>query len=233
MSPEDAVAAVGALADPHRRRLYEFVAEQRDPVSREAAADALHMPVSRAKFHLDRLAAEGLLDVEYRRVSGREGPGAGRPAKLYRRADTEFAVSLPARRYDLMGDILAEAFGRARAGEPLETAVTSAAYSCGRAAIAAVRTGSPAPRSVDAHGQLREAQAQLAKLGYEPDIHGDELRLRNCPFDALAQRHRDLVCASNEHFVQGALDSCGCPEVRAHVEPRPGYCCVVARTSRE
>ena len=42
-----------------------------------------------AKFHLDRLVEEGLLDTEFRRLSGRQGPGAGRPTKLYRRSARE------------------------------------------------------------------------------------------------------------------------------------------------
>jgi predicted ArsR family transcriptional regulator len=37
-----------------------------------------------AAFHLDRMASTGLLTVEYRRLTGRSGRGAGRPAKLYR-----------------------------------------------------------------------------------------------------------------------------------------------------
>ena len=35
--------------------------------------------------------------MEFRRLSGRIGPGAGRPSKLYRRADARVAVSLPPR----------------------------------------------------------------------------------------------------------------------------------------
>src|SRR6185437_17211 len=88
-------AGIGALADPVRRALYEYVAAQPDAVGREAAAAAVRVPVHTAKFHLDRLCDEGLLQTEFRRLSGRTGPGAGRPAKLYRRASRQFAISLP------------------------------------------------------------------------------------------------------------------------------------------
>ena len=113
-------AGIGALVDETRRGLYEYVVGEPDPVGREQAASALDLPLHTASFHLDRLVAEGLLEVEFRRLSGRTGPGAGRPSKLYRRAGRTFAVSLPPRRYDLVGDILAEAVTRAAAGDTLD-----------------------------------------------------------------------------------------------------------------
>ena len=74
-------AGIGALADPVRRALYQYVTAQPDAVGREAAAAAVHVPVHTAKFHLDRLCDEGLLQAEYRRLSGRAGPGAGEPLR--------------------------------------------------------------------------------------------------------------------------------------------------------
>jgi len=47
-----------------------------------------------AAFHLDKLLEQGLLDVEFRRISGRAGPGAGRPAKLYRLSARQLEVTL-------------------------------------------------------------------------------------------------------------------------------------------
>src|SRR6476659_1666933 len=91
------VTRLGVLADPVRRALYRFVAAQRGPVSRDQAADGVEVPRHTAKHHLDRLVDEGLLVTEFRRLTGRTGPGAGRPAKLYRRADTELEVSVPER----------------------------------------------------------------------------------------------------------------------------------------
>ena len=60
-------------------------------------------------LRLDRLVDEGLLEVGFRRLSGRTGPGAGRPSKLYRRSSRQLSVSLPERRYDLAGSLLATA----------------------------------------------------------------------------------------------------------------------------
>src|SRR5436190_6157619 len=127
-------ARIGALAEPVRRRLYEYVAAQPDAVSREQAADGVDVPLHTAKFHLDRLVEEGLLETEFRRLTGRTGPGAGRPAKLYRRASRELALSLPEPRYDLAGEILAEGVERALGrADTVQAALRTVATERGRA----------------------------------------------------------------------------------------------------
>lgn len=226
------VSAIGALADPIRRDLYEHVVGQHGAVSREEAAVAVAIPLSKAKFHLDRLVTEGLLDTEFKRLSGRQGPGAGRPAKLYRRASREFQASFPERRYDTMGSILAAAVENSQDGESLPSAIRTAAYAKGAGAVSELRgsqTPGAHPDDAPASDVLSDALATLAGLGYEPEVVEQELLLHNCPFDALAQEHRELVCSSNEHYVQGALDASGCGRLRAHFEPSSGFCCVVAR----
>ena len=149
------VSGVGALAEPVRRELYRFVASAPEDVSREQAAQALGIALHSAKFHLDRLVDEGLLDVTFRRLSGRSGPGAGRPSKLYRRSDRQLSVSLPERRYDLVGEVLAEAIERANAGDvAVGEAVQDVAQAEGRRIAAAADeaarpedTGTRAPTS--------------------------------------------------------------------------------------
>jgi predicted ArsR family transcriptional regulator len=214
-------AGIGVLADATRRALYEYVVSQPEPVSREQAAAAVDLPLHRASFHLDRLVAEGLLEVEFRRLSGRSGPGAGRPSKLYRRTPTEFAVSLPERRYDLVGDILATAIQRATGGVELEEALDQSAREEG------VRVGEEAAAR---GGSLDVLAEVLAGQGYEPRLDGRDVVLANCPFDTLARRHTDLVCGLNRSFVQGVADGLHCP-VTACLEPADERCCVTARPS--
>src|SRR3954453_15412936 len=135
------VAGISALAEPARRSLYLYVAEQPDPVSREQAASACELPLHSAKFHLDRLVDKGLLDVTYRRLTGRTGPGAGRTSKLYQRSNREVSVSLPERRYELGGDILAAAVDRSTAeGVSVRDAVEEVAALRGRALVEAAET---------------------------------------------------------------------------------------------
>src|SRR5919202_3194136 len=122
-------AGVSALEDPARRALLEFVGAADGAVSRDDAAQALGLTRRATAFHLDRLAEAGLLEVEYRRLTGRSGPGAGRPSKLYRRPAGEVAVSVPERHYDLAGDLLAAAVEEStRTGEPARDALLRLAH---------------------------------------------------------------------------------------------------------
>jgi predicted ArsR family transcriptional regulator len=226
MSMDDAfghrVTKLGALADPVRRALYRFVADQPGAVSREQAADGIDVPRHTAKFHLDRLVDEGLLVTEFKRLTGRTGPGAGRPAKLYRRSPEEVAVSLPSRRYDLAGDVLADAVERSLGGTAMDVAIREAATDAGtRAAEAA---GTPDPTT----SELDRVAGVLAPFGYEPRVDGD-LLLKNCPFGRLATDHTDLVCGMNLAFVDAVADGLGCTAVRPELDPDPRRCCVRVR----
>ena len=212
---------IGTLADDTRRALYEYVSGQPDPVGREQAAADLGIALHNVNFHLDRLVAEGLLEVEYRRLSGRTGPGAGRPSKLYRRAAREFAVSLPPRRYDLVGDILAAAVTQANGGEPLEQSLQESARAGGLA------VGEAAGGRQDA--SLAALAQVLASQGFEPRVHDEVVMLSNCPFDALATKYTALVCGLNQAYVQGVADGLGCHGVTACLEPHSDRCCVTAR----
>ncbi len=214
-------AGIGVLADDTRRALYEYVVSQPEPVGREQAAGAVDLPLHRASFHLDRLVAEGLLEVEFRRLSGRTGPGAGRPSKLYRRSDQEFALSLPERRYDLVGEILATAFARATGGAELDRALDESAREEG---VDLGEAASHVGNSLDALAEVLTGQ------GYEARLEDETVVLTNCPFDMLARKHTDLVCGLNHSFVQGVADGLRCPAT-ASLEPADERCCVKARAT--
>ena len=220
------VTKLGALADPVRRALYRFVADQPGAVSRDQAADGIDVPRHTAKFHLDRLVDEGLLVTEFRRLTGRTGPGAGRPAKLYRRSRKEVAVSLPSRRYDLAGDVLADAVERSLGGTAMEVAVREAATDAGTRAVEAA--GPPAAGTEE----LEQVAGVLAPFGFEPRVDGD-LLLKNCPIDRLAADHTDLVCGMNLAFVDAVAEGLGCTRVRPELDPDPQRCCVRVRERPE
>src|SRR5947199_6510630 len=111
---ERQIAAIASLHEPARRGLYLYVAGRGREVGRDEAARALRISRALAAFHLDKLVELGLLDAAYRRLSGRQGPGAGRPAKLYRRSTRQLEITLPRRRYDLAGRLLARALAAHR-----------------------------------------------------------------------------------------------------------------------
>jgi predicted ArsR family transcriptional regulator len=231
MDLRDLAAGIGALADDTRRALYAYVAGQPGPVGREQAAAELGIAQHNVNFHLDRLVEEGLLEVEYRRLTGRSGPGAGRPSKLYRRSAREFAVSLPPRRYDLAGTILASAVERASHGVPLPQAVREAAHARGRAvgAEASAAAGEAGDGPATGDDPVGATTRLLAAQGYEPHADDDVVALANCPFDALAQEHTALVCGLNKDFLEGLAEGMGCAGVRVCLEPDPDHCCVKLR----
>ncbi len=218
------VVSVAALGDPTRRVLYEYVIRELAPVSRDQAAAGVQVARHIAKFHLDKLEDEGLLEVEFSRPSGRRGPGAGRPTKFYRRSSREFAVSLPERRYDLAGHLLARAITTSEdGGMPVAEALCESARSFGRALAGEVspRIGARASKAMVAEVLIEV----LAKHGYEPRIDGDGIKLANCPFHSLAREYPALVCGMSKDLIQGLLTALP-TKLEAHLDPAPGRCCV-------
>ncbi|MFD4736797.1 helix-turn-helix transcriptional regulator [Streptomyces virginiae] len=218
------IDAIAVLQDPVRRRLYEYVVAQGREVGRNEAAEAAGVARTLAAHHLDKLTQVGLLESGSRRLTGRSGPGAGRPAKVYTRARVERSVSLPARDYRTAAELLAEAAEQAG----LDAVLCAAARRRGEGL-----RGSAAPC-----GGLEEAMEALAVRGYEPHVEasgGGEggapvVRMRNCPFHAVAERFPPLVCGMNLALLEGLIGADG--PVRARMDARPGECCVVLEDSK-
>jgi predicted ArsR family transcriptional regulator len=216
----DDLGAIRLLDDPVRRRLYEWVVAQPDAVGREQAAAATGISRSLAAFHLDKLADAGLLEAGYRRLTGRVGPGAGRPARVYQRADREFSITLPERRYVAAADLFATAIERMGDGAPPPALADSAA------AAGSELAASTAAASVSGSSEDRLVAA-LEAAGYEPFEDGaGSIRLRNCPFHALVEDHRTLVCGTNLELARGIVSGVGASDWEARLDPQPGLCCV-------
>jgi predicted ArsR family transcriptional regulator len=222
---EERVAGVASLAEPQRRALYRFVVNRGDAVSKDEAAAALGVARSVAAFHLERLVSDGLLTTEFRRLSGRKGPGAGRPAKLYRRAEGELSVSLPARQYDLAAGLLAAAVNEAtQTGTPVDRALTRVATARGH--DLGERAREEAGKRPSRRALIEAALRVLDEQGYEPHQHGNEIKLANCPFHALVDEQRDLVCGMNRDLLGGMADAVGDDLLTARLAPSEGNCCV-------
>jgi predicted ArsR family transcriptional regulator len=210
------------LADPVRRRLYQLVLQRPDPVSRDEAAAAAGIGRPLAAHHLDRLVAAGLLATEYHRRSGRSGPGAGRPAKFYRPSGRELRASLPERRYEVAADLFATALDAgpdADAGDALEQAARQRGLGLGAEARRRSTSRRRDSRREALVGVLRDA-------GYAPFEREGELRMLNCPFHELAQRHRTVTCGMNLALLRGLMSGAGLREEDARLDVRPGICCV-------
>lgn len=223
------IAALASLGDETRRKLFDFVGAAEDAVGRDDAAGALGLARSTASFHLDRLVQDGLLAVEFRKLRGREGPGSGRPAKLYRAAVQEVAASVPDRNYDLAAELLLAAVEASAAdGVPAREALLRGAYARGEA------TGAAAGAAAENFPEL------LAAQGYRPESDGEgSLVLLNCPFHRLAAGHAGVVCAMNGAFLAGAAAGCGVApdrvealdleDLRASGAAQRGQCCARIR----
>lgn len=222
------IAGIAALEEPARRKLYFHVVDRGGAVSRDQAARATRVSRALAAFHLDKLVAAGLLVVEYRRLTGRSGPGAGRPAKLYRRSPAQLAVSLPPRSYGLAAELFAQAIERASdgAGRALGPVARRAGQRLGREARSGAGPRPGRERLLAAACELLDA------LGFEPTRANGELRLRNCPFHALAEQHRPLVCGANLALLEGVVAGLAVPGVHAVLDPQPGMCCVALRSRK-
>ena len=220
------LTSLAGLGDPIRRALYRYVADRGVPVSRDEAAQAAGISRPLAAYHLDKLVDDGLLEPRYHRRGRRRGPGAGRPAKHYVRADRPLELSLPARDYAALAELLAGAFEADRSGAA-KAALNRAAAALG-AELGTEAAGRTAPDG-DPDQVLAAVRQVLAARGYEPYQDPDgTIRLRNCPFDRIAARHRELVCGANHAMLQALTHQVDGdpPTVRAVLDPQPGRCCV-------
>jgi predicted ArsR family transcriptional regulator len=217
------IAGLAVLGEPARRALYLYVADRQGDVGRDEAARAVGVSRSLAGFHLDRLVEEGLLEASFRRLSGRVGPGAGRPAKVYRRSSRQIEVSLPQRSYELAARILATAIEASQAPKARNSlAMTARSIGERIGAEARARAGSRPGRK----NLLVAMVAALAAQGYEPETAAGEVELRNCPFHALANEHQEVVCGMNLALLEGVVEGLRLPSAEAVLDPAPGMCCV-------
>ena len=226
------VSGVGALAEPARRALYLYVVAQPEPVSRDQAAKGAGLPRHTAKFHLDKLVADGLLDTEYRRLSGRRGPGAGRPTKLYRRSGRQVAVTLPPRHYDLAGQILAAPSRTPPAtGSRFSRRCSARPSTPGIASVPRSACAMKAPPPLPATLPLSTASPRCSP---RTDTNHASRATGWCWRTARSTRwpaqHTALVCGMNLHLITALLDELGRRDVQTGLDPAPQRCCVTLTT---
>jgi predicted ArsR family transcriptional regulator len=223
MDDADDLTAVAVLAEPIRQRLYLYLRERHEPVGREEAARHVGVKARIAAFHLDKMAEAGLLEVEYRRLSGRTGPGAGRTAKVYSVSSRSFSVQIPQTRYALAASMMASALSGGGSRPDGAESLADVAATVGGSVGEEIRQQTPT------NGARQEAVwRKLEQLGYEPQVEkSGEWTLRNCIFAELSASHRELVCGMNTAFVAGLVGGArpGSLQVERRREAWPA-CCV-------
>ena len=221
------VSIVAALDEPVRSDLYRIVSRARNPVNREEAATEAGISRKLAAFHLEKLVEVGLLAVATEaKTRGSRPRQVGRAPKLYVLADGDFSVSIPPRRYDLLGDLLLDVIEQPANVDGGRSSASVAAVNRGMNEGLAIREEKRVGR-VGPERALTLATEFLQAQGYEPDrLASDRVVLRNCPFKALAVRSPELVCEINRSYLEGLLRGLGSEQVRSLLMPTPGHCCV-------
>lgn len=220
-SDPQALSAVAVLADDLRRRMYEFIRRADGPVTRDEAAAAVGISRKLAAFHLDKLVDAGLLEAGFARPPGLRR--AGRASKVYTPADVDVQVSIPPRDHAVLADILV---GAVTVAEDARQAALRVAdergHELGSAERARLRPG-----RLGTERALTLACETLERYGFEPArAEPTRVFLRNCPFQPLAARAPDLVCAVNQAFLAGFLRGLGASTATAALTRPPGACCV-------
>lgn len=224
------IATLSTLDDPVRAKIFFHVARSGESVTRDQAAKALGITRRTAASHLDKLAEAGLVDVSFKRVTGRTGPGAGRSSKLYRRSGRRLNVSIPSQNYELMARLLASVVKQTEAVLAPQIESQARAFGVSKGAAAKTLTSRLSSRK-----RLLEVLVnELTRLGFEPfDDANGSLRLRNCPFHDMAREDADFVCSTNLALMQGVIEGLDLTDVTPALESIEGMCCVSFRTKPE
>ncbi|HZJ48245.1 MAG TPA: helix-turn-helix domain-containing protein [Acidimicrobiia bacterium] len=191
------------LGDATRRGIYVTVRESPEPATASQIAELFGIHANVARHHLDRLVADGYLQVTRRRPSGRTGPGAGRPAKHYEPTRKNVSLQFPARRYDLLAELLLRVIERTAPDSAAEIA-TEVGREYGRELASDI--GFPNDSGYEA-AAIAVARA-LMGIGFEVEARpGDhELVTRFCPFGESAKNHPEIVCQLDQGLVSGLLE---------------------------
>src|SRR5204862_7257067 len=161
-----------------------------------------------------------------RRLTARRGPRAGRPPKQAHGPGRPVRRTRPEPRYELAGRVLARPLTAMRPAA--RGALERAARAEGRRLGADARHRTAVKAGTDR--LFTNTLAVLAECGYEPARVNGEVRLRNCPFDALANECRPLVCGMHLALLRGVLAAAGTRGPRAELRPpEAGSCCVVLK----
>jgi predicted ArsR family transcriptional regulator len=204
-----------SLGDTTRRGIYIAVRESPDPVIVSQIATLFDLHPNVARHHLDRLVEDGWLRVNNRRRVDRRGPGAGRPAKHYEPTSQEVSVQFPARRYDLLAELLVRVIERVA---PDDAAAVAEEIGREYGTELAAEIGLPDDAGFEAAVQA-VAMAMMG-MGFETEAQPGSRTLvtRFCPFGETATNHPEIVCKLDQGIVRGLLDA-GRQTSVVHVTP--------------
>src|SRR5438067_1309861 len=179
-----------AVGDPGLRAALLWARGQAQPIAADelAAAQGVHRNVARSR--LERLVGAGLLVASYERRTGRSGPGAGRPAKIYAVPPQLESIEFPARRYEALMGLLVDALAPEGRPERLRAVGFEFGRQLGRTAklrpAKRVRTG------------VERMCAAVRALGYQATLvevndGGAVIATPTCPLRPLVRAHAEAA----------------------------------------
>jgi predicted ArsR family transcriptional regulator len=199
---------LNAVGDPALRSALLFARSHAAAITVDdlAEAEAVHRNVARSR--LDRLADAGLLAVGYERRSGRTGPGAGRPARVYGVTPALTAIEFPDRRLELLVGHLVDALpGRGKRSRLREAGIAFGADFARAAGLEPAET----------HGAAAEKVcASVRRLGYQAAVEQATeqtavLVTPTCPLRPLVNLRPDAADIDRGFWAGLAATASGVP----------------------
>ena len=177
------------LDEPSRARVFELLSAAPEGLDARELAERSGLHANTVRWHLGALAEAGLV-ASRPEANGRPG----RPHVVYR-ATAE--ASAEPENYRLLAGLLATSLARSAGG-------AADAEAAGETWGAQVVPPAETPEE-----RARAVVRLLADEGFRPQLAGDELRMRRCPFHELALTHGHVVCGLHLGLVRGALAASG------------------------
>jgi len=220
------VERLDAIGESELREALLYVRASSEPVTADDAAEVLGVHRSVARSRLERLLGAGLLETSFARRSGRTGPGAGRPAKLYSPAPEPQALEFPARR---LPELVARLLDRVPA-DGREQALRSAGEDFGHDLARAARLRPSARMSYG----LERVCAAVRSLGFHAvldRVEGDTavINTPTCPLRPLVTERPEAALIDRGMWV-GLVEK-GLKGVRADSVECETHSCLDGRQS--
>jgi predicted ArsR family transcriptional regulator len=223
-SPQPNAAAL--LASPVRRQIVDALAladGDADTPGFTAAelASEVGLHVTTVRFHLDQLAAAGLVESAVRR----EG-GAGRPRKVYTLAPgslDDVDARAEADHLRLLSGLLASTLTQGVGGHAMTPAEAGRRWAVEH--VAPEQGSPPADTPGRWLGKLAQMIDVLQEWGYTPELKTSEggrvaeVTLSHCPFLDLARANPAVVCGIHRGLIAGSLAQLGESATRVSLEP--------------
>jgi predicted ArsR family transcriptional regulator len=200
-----------------RARVLDLLRFAGRPLGVPEVAEQAGLHPNTARFHLDALVDAGLVT---RKAQPRPSPG--RRSLAYQVKDGGGAAGR--RRYRLLAEMLTSMI----AGVMPQPG--AAAAEAGREWGRYLTEQPPPYQRPDAIQAIEKLTAALEEIGFAPEAvaegSGYQIRLHQCPFREVAERHQNVVCALHLGLMQGALTQMRAPLSTGRLQPfaRPSVC---------